>query len=164
MRAAPKPEPAKGAYRPPGARGLKGGGSLASMIRAEREKDKGSSGTVRQKKPAGPKLPVGAAPEAGPSRNARRKEAAKKRKEAEAAAKALEASIAAKAPPPQPDVATMAPDELLKEQKKLKKKLKQVEELETKVAGGLAPSAEQREKLARKAALADELAAVEARL
>ena len=45
-----------------------------------------------------------------------------------------------------------------------KKKLKQVEELETKVAGGLAPSAEQREKLARKAALADELAAVEARL
>ena len=84
MRAAPKPEPAKGAYRPPGARGLKGGGSLASMIRAEREKDKGSAGTVRQKKPAGPKLPVGAAPEAGPSRNARRKEAAKKRKEAEA--------------------------------------------------------------------------------
>ena len=43
-------------------------------------------------------------------------------------------------------------------------RLKQVEELETKVAGGLAPSAEQREKLARKAALADELAAVEARL
>ena len=166
MRAAPKPEPAKGAYRPPGARGLKGGGSLASMIRAEREKDKGSSGTVRQKKPVGPKLPVGAAPEAGPSRNARRKEAAKKRKEAEAAAKALEASIAAKAPPPpaKADVATMAPDELLKEQKKLKKKLKQVEELEKKVAGGLAPSAEQREKLARKAALADELAAVEARL
>ena len=77
-----------------------------------------------------------------------------------------EASIAAKAPPPpaKADVATMAPDELLKEQKKLKKKLKQVEELETKVAGGLAPSAEQREKLARKSALADELAAVEARL
>ena len=166
MRAAPKPEPAKGAYRPPGARGLKGGGSLASMIRAEREKDKGSSGTVRQPQKPGPRLPVGAAPEAGPSRNARRKEAAKKRKEAEAAAKALEESIAAKAPPPpaKADVATMAPDELLKEQKKLKKKLKQVEELEKKVAGGLAPSAEQRDKLARKAALADELAQVEARL
>ena len=42
--------------------------------------------------------------------------------------------------------------------------LKQVEELEKKVADGLAPSAEQREKLARKTALADELAAVEARL
>ena len=47
---------------------------------------------------------------------------------------------------------------------KLKKKLKQVEELEKKVADGLAPSAEQREKLARKTALVDELAAVEARL
>jgi len=165
MRAAPKPEPAKGAYRPPGARGLKGGGSLASMIRAEREKDKGSSGTVRQPQKPGPKLPVGAAPEAGPSRNARRKEAAKKRKEAEAAAKLLEESIAKAAPPPPAkDVATMAPDELLKEQKKLKKKLKQVEELEKKVADGLAPSAEQREKLARKAALVEELATVEARL
>ena len=58
----------------------------------------------------------------------------------------------------------MAPDELLKEQKKLKKKLKQVEELEKKVAGGLAPSAEQAEKLARKPQLVEELAAVEARL
>ena len=144
---------------------MKGGGSLASMIRAEREKDKGSSGTVRQPQKPGPRLPVGAAPEAGPSRNARRKEAAKKRKEAEAAAKLLEASIAAKAPPPAAkDVSSMSADELLKEQKKLKKKLKQVEELEKKVAGGLAPSAEQREKLARKPQLVEELAAVEARL
>ena len=50
------------------------------------------------------------------------------------------------------------------ERKKLKKKLKQVEELEKKVAGGLAPSAEQAEKLARKPQLVEELAAVEARL
>ena len=48
--------------------------------------------------------------------------------------------------------------------RQLKKKLKQVEELETKVADGLAPSSEQREKLARKTQLVEELAAVEARL
>lgn len=165
MRSIQKPEAVKGAYRPPGARGLKGGGSLASMIRAEREKDKGSSGTIRAPKPSGLKLPVGAAPEAGPSRNARRKEAAKKRKEQEAAQAALEA-VAKKAAPIQAkaDVNSLSQEDLKKEQKKLKKKLKNIEDLEAKVAAGLAPSAEQAEKLGKKGGLVQELAAIEKRL
>ena len=53
---------------------------------------------------------------------------------------------------------------LQKKAKALKKKLKQVAELQTKVDGGLAPSDEQKEKLGRGDALRAELAAAEERL
>lgn len=155
--AAAKPQ----AYRPPGARGMAGGGSLASMIRAEREAETGKAGTKVPKKGG----IVGAAPEKTESRNAKRKEAARKRKEAEEAAAALERATLADAPPPPPaavDVNELGPEELAKKAKGLKKKIKQIDELAAKVAGGLAPSDEQRDKLSRKPGLEKELAAVEA--
>ena len=48
------------AYRPPGARGLAGGGSLAASIRAERERDNSKAGSVQKRGAGGV---VGAAPE-----------------------------------------------------------------------------------------------------
>mmetsp|Transcript_18115 Transcript_18115/g.53560 ORF Transcript_18115/g.53560 Transcript_18115/m.53560 type:complete len:634 (-) Transcript_18115:27-1928(-) len=162
--AASKPQ----AYRPPGARGMAGGGSLASMIRAEREKDKGTSGGLKkQGQPRKEGLPVGAAPEPQQSRNAKRKEAARKRKEAEAAAAALEEATVAPPPPPAAaaaDPLELSAEDLAKRVKKLKKQLKQIDELAAKVAGGLSPSSEQREKLDKKAAVAADLAAAEALL
>ena len=115
--AAAKPQ----AYRPPGARGRAGGGSLASMIRAEREAETGKAGTKVPKKGG----IVGAAPEKTESRNAKRKEAARKRKEAEEAAAALARATLADAPPPPPaavDVTELGPEELAKKAKGLKKK------------------------------------------
>ena len=156
------------AYRPPGARGMAGGGSLASMIRAEREAEQGKTGKVAKATKGGV---VGAAPAPTESRNAKRKEAARKRKEAEEAAKALDLAAAATAKPPPPptaadaaavDLNELSLDDLAKKAKGLKKKLKQIDELQAKVDGGLAPSDEQKDKLSRKAALAAELADVEA--
>ena len=60
------------------------------------------------------------------------------------------------------DVNELGPEELAKKAKGLKKKIKQIDELAAKVAGGLAPSDEQRDKLSRKPGLEAELAAVEA--
>ena len=58
----------------------------------------------------------------------------------------------------------MSAEDLAKRVKKLKKQLKQIDELAAKVAGGLSPSSEQREKLDKKAAVAADLAAAEALL
>ena len=146
MRAAPKPEPAKGAYRPPGARGLKGGGSLASMIRAEREKDKGSSGTVRQPQKPGVRSSRSAPrPRPGPraTRGARRPRRSARRPRPPRRRWRRRSRQGAAAAPGQrrrDHGARRAPQGA-----ENSKKLKQVEELETKVAGGLAVGGAARE-------------------
>ena len=93
-----------------------------------------------------------------------------------ASARTVEALLAKRTPLPQwavtdvltsedlmPNIfALLSFDDLAKKAKGLKKKIKQIDELAAKVAGGLAPSDEQRDKLSRKPGLETELAAVEA--
>jgi len=106
--------------------------------------------------PPGSGAPAGAAaPSKSAKKNAARK-AAKERAAAEAAAAVPPAPAAA---PP-----AAADDDPAKRAKALRKRLKQINELEVKIAGGHAPSPEQAEKVARGEALRAELSDVEARL
>ena len=116
--------------------------------------------------------PPGAAPaeaSAGPggdkpmSKSAK-KNAARKAAKEKAVSEAASAAPAAPAAAPAGAPAASEEEELQKKAKALKKKLKQVAELQTKVDGGLAPSDEQKEKLGRGDALRAELAAAEERL
>ena len=112
--------------------------------------------------------PVGAAP-AG-SGNGFDKPMSKSAKK-NAARKAAKALAAASTPAPAPAPAAAAEareltpeEELGKKVKNLKKKLKQISELQTKVDDGLAPSEEQAEKLSRRLPLKAELKVLETRL
>lgn len=152
------------AYVPPSARGR--GSTLAAQLRAERQGQLGGAGKPSQASTfGGPKSIPGMAPAVPESRNKKRRDAQKKRKEAAEA----EAQLTPP-PPPQPAPAEPEPvgpltkEDLLKKQKGLKKKLKAVAELQAKVDGGLAPSADQRDKLDRAKALDAELADVERKL
>lgn len=148
------------AYVPPSARGR--GSALAAQLRAERQGQLGGGGKPSSTFGAAKSIP-GMAPAAPESRNKKRRDAQKKRKEA------AEAEAQLTPPPSQVSAEVEAPslltqDDLLKKQKGLKKKLKAVAELQAKVDGGLAPSADQRDKLDRAKALEAELADIERKL
>ncbi|KAJ8603638.1 hypothetical protein CTAYLR_007566 [Chrysophaeum taylorii] len=157
-----KDEPPPKAYVPPGARGR--GSALADQIRKERE------GQVANKANAasfvGSNLVPGMAPGTA-SRNKKRRDNQRKRKEAAEAAAELEEhrnpSQQQQQPPPD-DPAPLSKDDLLKKQKGLKKKLKQVAELQAKVDSGLDPSPDQRDKLQKKPTLEADLADIDAQL
>ena len=101
----------------------------------------------------------GAAP--GPSKNAKKRQAAAKKKAAAAAAagEGLDVSVeVAAGPAPEPEGAAAV--DPAKEAKKLQKKLRQIEQLEEKQAGGATLEAIQLEKLATKGDLLAQLAAL----
>ncbi|KAJ1460207.1 eukaryotic translation initiation factor eIF2A-domain-containing protein [Pelagophyceae sp. CCMP2097] len=150
-----------GAYVPPAARGR--GSALADMIRADRTADLGKAGKVTASAAASAKgIPGAAVEKEKDSRDKKRKEAAKKRKDAEAAAAALESTkVAAPAPPAEAADEDMAEADLQKKKKAALKKKKQVDELKVKVAAGLKPSAEQKEKIDRAGALDEEIAKID---
>ena len=111
---------------------------------------------------AGPPLPPPLFKREAPagSRSARRAAARRRAREAAPLAPGAEAADAAEAPAPAADAgAADAGDELRRRAKGLTKKLKAVSELETRVAAGLEPNAQQAEKLARRGELEKELAA-----
>ena len=105
---------------------------------------------------AGPPLPPPLFKREAPagSRSARRAAARRRAREAAPLAPVAETAEAAEAPAPAAD----AGDELRRRAKGLTKKLKAVSELETRVAAGLEPNAQQAEKLARRGELEKELA------
>ena len=117
---------------------------------------------VRARRPAnppgatGPPLPPPLFKREAPagSRSARRAAARRRAREAAPLAPVAETAEAAEAPAPAAD----AGDELRRRAKGLTKKLKAVSELETRVAAGLEPNAQQAEKLARRGELEKELA------
>ena len=105
---------------------------------------------------AGPPLPPPLFKREAPagSRSARRAAARRRAREAAPLAPVAETAEATEAPAPAAD----AGDELRRRAKGLTKKLKAVSELETRVAAGLEPNAQQAEKLARRGELEKELA------
>ena len=110
---------------------------------------------------AGPPLPPPLFKREAPagSRSARRAAARRRAREAAPLAPVAETAEAAEAPAPAADAgAADAGDELRRRAKGLTKKLKAVSELETRVAAGLEPNAQQAEKLARRGELEKELA------
>ena len=125
--------------------------SYVPQDEVEKYETRASRNAPAPRRPGAP--PPGSAPAAGGdaakplSKSAKKNAARKAAKE-----KALEAA------------ATAPEDDLAKRAKALKKKLKSVSELQAKVDGGLAPNAEQAEKLGRAAELRADLADVEARL
>ena len=142
--------------------------SYVPQDEVEKYETRASRNAPAPRRPGAP--PPGSAPAAGgdaakplsksAKKNAARKAAKEKALEAAATAPAAAAPVAAAAP-----AAAAAPeDDLAKRAKALKKKLKSVSELQAKVDGGLAPNAEQAEKLGRAAELRADLADVEARL
>ena len=120
MRAAPKPEPAKGAYRPPGARGLVRGWRVAGSMRPPEH------GRTRASVSRNLAAEEARGSEAPGRRRARGRALAQRaaqggREEAQVDAEAAAKALGPTRPPARAtrakDVATMAPDELLKEQK-----------------------------------------------
>ena len=117
---------------------------------------------------AGPPLPPPLFKREAPagSRSARRAAARRRAREAAPLAPVAETAEATEAPAPAADAgneaaeapAADAGDELRRRAKGLTKKLKAVSELETRVAAGLEPNAQQAEKLARRGELEKELA------
>jgi len=165
--------PVAQAYVPPAARGR--GSSLAAKIRAEREAQLGKNnnasrnGSKSNIAPLVKAIPGLAQPQSETSnKNKKKRQAAKKRKEAAAALETEEASPLPSSPTSinaiQQEEIPSSKDDLLKRQKALKKKIKQVSELQDKVAAGLKPSADQQDKLSRSDALHTELSDIETKL
>lgn len=156
---APAPKPA-GRYVPPSARGRSGGGtSLAERMRREKEgKLQTATRVVEKPRNAQGNVVVGlSSADGGKSKSALKREKQKKKKEeqaaAEAAAKAAaEAQAAATASAPEPPV---DPE---KRARKLKKTLKQIEDLKTKEAATL--NDDQKAKIGSEDELRKELASL----
>ena len=161
--AAAAPKKPAGAYVPPSARnraGRGGGSSLADRMRAEKEGKMMGAQKIADK----PKLMVGVtgkaipglvAPQAqqGKSKSALKREKAKQKKEEEAARKALEEK-AAQEPAPSSDAA-QDPE---KRARKIKKTLKQIEDLKAKDPATL--NDDQKQKIDTEKELRDELASL----
>ena len=141
------------AFKPRHLRGVGSGNfSLSKDDEDLKGKAKAAFGAFRSKQTV-----VGAEfaqPSASAKKNAAKKAAKKKRQEEEAAAAA--AAEAAKL-----KLSEQVATDPAKKLRNLKKKLKQIEDLEKKVADGLAPSAEQQAKLAGKDALLGEIKELE---
>ena len=73
----------------------------------------------------------------------------------------VEVVAAPAAPQPEPEPEQAAPVDPAKKKRALAKKLKQISELEAKIAGGHTPTPEQEEKLSKKADLEAQLAELE---
>ena len=144
------------AFKPRHLRGVGSGNfSLSKDDEDLKGKAKAAFGAFRSKQTV-----VGAEfaqPSASAKKNAAKKAAKKKRQEEEAAAAAAAAAAEAAKLKLSEQVAT----DPAKKLRNLKKKLKQIEDLEKKVADGLAPSAEQQAKLAGKDALLGEIKELE---
>ena len=152
-----------GAYVPPGARGGRGGGSLAERMRQERE---GSAAALTGKKvvkrtgPVGAASvgPVGSAPiEYAKSKNAIRREKQRLAKE-KAERDALEAEQRKKEEEAARVEANRNDPE--KRAKKIKKVLKQIDEIKEKAAQGTELNDDQKKKLDTEEELRKELAAL----
>jgi translation initiation factor 2A len=152
--AAPKPA---GRYVPPSARNRagRGGNSLADRVRAEKEgKIKGAQKVTEKPKMLGVsgKAVVGmAAPNQEKSKSAQRREKTKQKKEEETARKALEEKLLAEVKAAEP-AAVVDPE---KRAKKIKKTLKQIEDLKQKDPSSL--NDDQKQKIATEKELLDEL-------
>lgn len=152
--AAPKPA---GRYVPPSARGRagRGGSSLAERMRAEKEgKMKGAQKVTEKPKVVGAsgKAIVGLAPPSqGKSKSALRREKAKQKKEEENARKELETKMLAEAKAAEPAKA-VDPE---KRAKKLRKTLRQIEDLKKKDQSSL--NDDQKKKIESEKDLLDEL-------
>jgi uncharacterized protein with WD repeat len=157
---APKP---KAVYRPPGSTG-----ALAAMLRAEREAVAGpkkvtnagayGSGGGGGGGGGGPYIPGLAAPQE--NKNAAKNKAKKeKKKAAEAAAKAAEEERLAKekADKEAKEKEAAANVDPEKKMKALQKKLKQIEDLKTRQAGGEALNADQKAKLTAEAEIREQM-------
>lgn len=148
---APKPS---GRYVPPSARNRagRGGSSLAERIRAEKDgKMKGAQKVAEKPKIMGAtgKAVVGmSAPSQEKSKSAQRREKAKQKKEEEAARKALEEKLLAEAK-------TAEPVDPEKRARKIKKNLKQIDDLKKKDPSSL--NDEQKAKIEGEKELRDEL-------
>ena len=156
--------PPAGRYVPPAARRAGGGMSLAERMRKEREGN--TSGAVKVKSgvpgmsgAAGrKKAPVGMAAEepAGKSKNALRRERQRQAKERAAEAERLKAEEEAKKKAEEEAAKSAAPADPEKRAKKIKKLLKQIDELKTKDAGTL--NDDQKAKIDSEEKLREELA------
>ncbi|GAB5030602.1 eukaryotic translation initiation factor 2a [Nannochloropsis oceanica] len=162
----PSPKP-KAVYRPPGSTG-----ALAAMLRAEREAVAGPrkvvngrsnvSGSGYAALGGSPYIP-GLAPLANAgSKSALKKKARKeKKKAADAVAKALadaEAERAKEEATAAAALRTAAAEDPVKRKKALQKKLKQIDELKARAAGGEALNEDQQQKLASENDLREQVA------
>ena len=161
--AAPAAKPA-GRYVPPSARnraGRGGGTSLADRMRAEKEgKMLGAQKVVEKPKvvSATGKVVVGMAPPApqGKSKNAQRREKQKQKKEEEEARKALEEKLLAEQKAAEAATASSSePVDPEKRARKVKKILKQIEDLKSKDPSSL--NDDQKKKIDTEQELIDEL-------
>ena len=94
------------------------------------------------------------------TKNQKRNAKKKADRAAKAAADAAGTAEPQPAPEPEPPAAASGADATAKQRRKLLKTLKQITELEAKIAGGATPTPEQEAKLARKPGLEAELAAL----
>ena len=158
---APAAKPA-GRYIPPSARNRagRGGSSLAERMRAEKEgKLVGARKVTEKPKVVGVtgKVVVGMAPPTqGKSKSALRREKAKKKKEEEEARQAMEAKALAEQ---EAAKTTAEPIDPQKRARKIKKTLKQIDELKKKDASAL--NDDQKKKIESEQSLLDELAKLE---
>ena len=158
---APAAKPA-GRYIPPSARNRagRGGSSLAERMRAEKEgKLVGARKVTEKPKVVGVtgKVVVGMAPPTqGKSKSALRREKAKKKKEEEEARQAMEAKALAEQ---EAAKTTAEPIDPQKRARKIKKTLKQIDELKKKDAS--ARNDDQKKKIESEQSLLDELAKLE---
>lgn len=158
LEAATKPSAtSKGRYVPPSARGRSGGSSLAERMRREKEGNMMGATKVTHKPSvpgsAGKKLPIGlSAPQDQKSKSALRRERQKQskaKKEEEEARQKAEKEAAEKAAR---DAAAADPE---KRARKLKKSLKQIEDLKTRDSTSL--NDDQKKKIATEAEVRAEL-------
>lgn len=157
-----------GRYIPPSARNRAGGGgsSLAERMRAEKEaKMKGAQKVEDKPKSVmgvSGKVVVGMAPPAnqGKSKSALRREKAKQKKDEEDARRALEEKVLAEAPPaPTPaEASTNESTDPEKRGRKIKKTLKQIEELKARDPSSL--NEDQKRKIESEKELLTELASL----
>jgi len=162
--ATPPPKP-KAVYRPPGSTGV-----LAAMLRAEREAVAGPKKIVNGRSvggggayvaPGGQPYIPGLAPAASSadSKNAAKNKARKeKKKAADAAAKAQADAEAEKAKEEAAAAAAAAADDPVKRKKALQKKLKQIDDLKARAAGGEELDEGQQQKLASEVDLREQMA------
>jgi translation initiation factor 2A len=162
--AVPPPQKPKAVYRPPGSTG-----ALAAMLRAEREAVAGPKKIVNGRSivgasayaaPGGSPYIPGLVPVANvESKNAAKNKARKeKKKAADAATKAQADAEADKAKEEAAAAAAAAADDPVKRKKALQKKLKQIDELKARAAGGEALNEDQLQKVASEDDLREQMA------
>jgi len=161
---APPPPKPKAVYRPPGSTG-----ALAAMLRAEREAVAGPKkivngrsvgGGITYVAPGGQPYIPGLAPAAtsADSKNAAKNKARKEKKKAADTVAKAQADAEAEKAKEEAAAAAAAAEDPVKRKKAFQKKLKQIDDLKARAAGGEELNEDQQQKLASEVDLREQMA------